>query len=649
MESIRRRLLRTFLYLIGIVVIGGLFAVSAMVWITQQYRSTSQVIITEYRLVAAPGGLIAAYNTRAESNANNTAQAEQEIKNEEENIRSLEAYLDAAITDKASLSDYIGLKNSLADLIQTIDASIAKIESGNLSGYDADYNNANQKYGFVKENGTTLIFSELNYIASLQQQTDRLYVICITLGIALLILTLAIGTIYSWRFSRAITTPLSRLTTLAQRIAHGDMEISMDPDLLERKDETGSLSQSFNVMVRQLKTKISELHHEKASVEHEVEQRTAELSHEKTRLAASIASLPLGFIMTDDDGELVSMNQEAHTILSYHLSRQGVSEQDTKETRDRWTLEKIDSKFGSHFSFKNELKQTLIKGKPVWHDNVEFNGRVLRLFFAPVKEESRKGPVTLGVIVLVEDVTEERLLARSRDEFFSIASHELRTPLTAIRGNSSMVRQFYGNTMDKEAAEMLEDIHDSSVRLIGIVNDFLDVSRLEQGRLELNMEVFSADEVIEQLIYEIANAYPGKKVHLAFEKPHKSLPNLYADKNRTKQILYNLIGNAMKFTEKGSVTVQVVPRGSTALQIEVTDTGPGINPESQRLLFRKFQQAGDSLFTRNTTQGTGLGLYISRALAEKMAGSVNLTRSEPGKGSTFAVVLPIEPITKSHA
>ncbi len=244
-------------------------------------------------------------------------------------------------------------------------------------------------------------------------------------------------------------------------------------------------------------------------------------------------------------------------------------------------------------------------------------------------------------MLLLEDVTEERIIQRSRDEFFSIASHELRTPLTAIRGNTALIQQYYAEALkDKNLRDMVSDIHESSVRLIEIVNDFLDASRLEQDKMKLTPTAFAIEPLIETVVYEMAGVSRDKGVTLKFDHNLASLPRVYADSNRVKQVIYNLIGNAMKFTEAGSVTIGAEIHGHS-LKVLVSDTGLGISTEGQQLLFHKFQQTGSSLITRDTTRGTGLGLYISKLLIEHMDGKIKLEHSELGKGTTFSFTLPL--------
>ena len=244
-------------------------------------------------------------------------------------------------------------------------------------------------------------------------------------------------------------------------------------------------------------------------------------------------------------------------------------------------------------------------------------------------------------MVLIEDVTEAKITERSRDEFFAVASHELRTPLTAIRGNADMILEMYADkVVDKDMKEMLQDIDVSSIRLINIVNDFLEVSRIEQGRIEIKKEKFNVSDVVEKVVRDLKSMVEQKGLSVAYATPASPLPTVFADKNRTEQILINLVGNAAKFTKEGSITI-----ATTAMDgfvgIRVIDTGSGISEHNQALLFRKFQPAGEQTLARDVTQSTGLGLYISKLIISSMGGTIGLEKSELGKGSIFAFTLPI--------
>jgi signal transduction histidine kinase len=247
-----------------------------------------------------------------------------------------------------------------------------------------------------------------------------------------------------------------------------------------------------------------------------------------------------------------------------------------------------------------------------------------------------------GAIVVFRDVSKEKELERAKDEFFSIASHELRTPLTAIRGNAAMLEEYFGSKLkDPTIREMIQDIRKAGARLIELVNDFLDTGRLEQGRLKFQKEQFDIAALMEEATRELEPSALGETVSLDIKHPTAPLPQVTADRNRVKQVLINLIGNAFKFTKKGRIVVAAGQEGNT-VKVTVSDTGHGIPQENQKLLFKKFQQAPiTNSYTRDVTKGTGLGLYISKLMVEGMGGKIWLERSEVGKGSTFAFSLPV--------
>ena len=159
------------------------------------------------------------------------------------------------------------------------------------------------------------------------------------------------------------------------------------------------------------------------------------------------------------------------------------------------------------------------------------------------------------------------------------------------------------------------------------------------GRIEFKKVSFDVTKTIEQAISELDVTSSRKKLYLRFDKPKTKTPNVIGDEERARQILVNLLGNAMKFTQQGGISVSIATEAKF-VKVIVTDTGVGIAPSQQSLLFRKFQQAGESLYSRDTTKGTGLGLYISKLLVERMGGQIKLESSKVNGGSSFSFSLP---------
>ncbi len=344
------------------------------------------------------------------------------------------------------------------------------------------------------------------------------------------------------------------------------------------------------------------------------------LKAEQARLSASINSLKLGFMIVDPSHSIVFSNKAIDTILATGEIKT------THDIADRFAGIDI-AKIGD---------QVLSQRMPVEIEEVLYDKKILRLFFGPIIDDAN----IIGYIFLIEDVTEAKSMERSREEFFSIASHELRTPLTAIRGNSAMMLDYYPEVSNNpELKGMMNDIHGSSERLIKVVNDFLQVSRLEQKRLEFHLRPVDIQAVIQQVLTELKPLADAKKLTLTYN-PTATVGPAMADQDHIKEVIINLVSNAINYTREGGITVEAV-QNPGAVTVRVKDTGVGISQHNQSLLFRKFQQAGDVL-TRDNTQSTGLGLYIAKLMMEAMQGTIQLDESVPDKGSVFSFTLTSE-------
>jgi len=239
---------------------------------------------------------------------------------------------------------------------------------------------------------------------------------------------------------------------------------------------------------------------------------------------------------------------------------------------------------------------------------------------------------------LREAYEELQKLDRAKSEFISIASHQLRTPLTAIKGYiSMMIEESYGKPPEK-MRKPLENIYLSNERLIKLVNDLLSVSRIESGRIEIKLEKVSIDEIIVSLIEELKGLAREKDLYLKFEKPEKPLPEISVDEERIRQVILNLIENAIRYTNKGSITISA-KKSDSKIQISIKDTGEGISKEEIPYLFESFSRG--SAGTRFWTEGAGLGLYVAKKFVEMHNGKIWAESPGRGKGSTFYIELKI--------
>jgi signal transduction histidine kinase len=230
-------------------------------------------------------------------------------------------------------------------------------------------------------------------------------------------------------------------------------------------------------------------------------------------------------------------------------------------------------------------------------------------------------------------------LSRAKTEFLATTSHELRTPLNSILGFTRLILDGLCENPEEER-ELQRDILRSAEHLLSIVNDILDIAKIEAGKLRINLEAVDLRPIFSEARATVAVQAANKHLMFVDETDQQALPQVVGDRVRVKQVLLNLLSNAVKFTDQGWITLRVrefPERGF--VEIEVQDTGVGIPPEKQRLLFEKFRQV-DSSFTRRYG-GSGLGLAICRKMVEMMGGRIRMHSAGQGCGTTITFSLPL--------
>jgi signal transduction histidine kinase/DNA-binding response OmpR family regulator len=249
----------------------------------------------------------------------------------------------------------------------------------------------------------------------------------------------------------------------------------------------------------------------------------------------------------------------------------------------------------------------------------------------------------LGRLFIFRDVTHEREVDRMKTEFVALVSHELRTPLTSIKGFTDLVLDGDAGEIEDEAREYLEIVKSNADRLVALVNDLLDISRLESGRVQLKLEDVDLAEVVAIVTRTLSEMISAKHQSLAVDVD-PALPPVRADRDKTIQVVTNYLSNAYKYTPAGGDIRAKVSRDGTHARVAVTDTGYGIAPEDQERLFTRFYRV-DNSDTREIG-GTGLGLSIVKAFVELQGGEVGV-ESERGKGSTFSFTVPLSVVAAS--
>jgi signal transduction histidine kinase/streptogramin lyase len=232
-------------------------------------------------------------------------------------------------------------------------------------------------------------------------------------------------------------------------------------------------------------------------------------------------------------------------------------------------------------------------------------------------------------------LAEQASLAKTR--FLATLGHEVRTPMTGVLGMSELL---LGTSLDARQRSYTESIRNAGNHLLRLVNDALDLARIEAGRLELDVQAFSLRGMLDEVVGLMKPLAQQRGLHFSDRIADDVPPVVRGDAVRIRQILLNLLGNAIKFTERGSVGLHIGSLGAAGVRFEVSDTGPGLNEEQKSRLFRRFEQA-DGARTSARYGGSGLGLAISQELAAAMGGRIHV-ETAPGKGTRFVVALPLQ-------
>jgi PAS domain S-box-containing protein/diguanylate cyclase (GGDEF)-like protein len=367
--------------------------------------------------------------------------------------------------------------------------------------------------------------------------------------------------------------------------------------------------------------------------ERERAQEALRESEQKSRILVS--SITDGVIMLDKELHVALMNPVALSIL-------GRQESDAypEATEVQQALEMDFGEWSAKFGEDQETIERRVIG---------ISGRVYETTIAPIRG-ARSG--FRGMVVSLRDISEEKKLEELKSEFVSIVSHELRTPLTCIKNALDLILSKKTGDISKDQDKFLSMASRNVNRLARIINDFLDLSKMEAGKMEIRFQKLNPAAIIETAVSTFALGAKEKSVSLAAEIP-PDLPIITGDPDRLNQVLSNLLSNALKYTpEGGKVTVKAssINRLETPIpgilslphrhyvRIEVADTGPGIPQDDLERIFDKFFQVEKSL-TR-MVPGTGLGLPICRQLVEAHKGKI-WVESRPGAGSNFVFVLPL--------
>ena len=261
-----------------------------------------------------------------------------------------------------------------------------------------------------------------------------------------------------------------------------------------------------------------------------------------------------------------------------------------------------------------------------------------------IKEVGQREKLEVMTTQLAVANDELKRVDAAKSEFVSIVSHQLRTPLTAVKGYISMMREGTYGQLKPEQDTTLQKVAQSAENLITLVNDLLNMNRIEEGRIIYEFKPVDLAEMTDGAVFEQKPLANAKGLKLAWIKPH-GLPNVWADADKIRQVVMNFIDNAIKYTATGSVTVSLKLEGDY-LVYSVKDTGVGMGPEEKARLFKKFErgESGRLMYTG----GTGLGLYVAKLMTDAHKGTISGESEGKDKGSTFTIKVPTEEFAKRN-
>lgn len=462
--------------------------------------------------------------------------------------------------------------------------------------------------------------------------------------IAVTILLYSLGAFFFVRV--VITGPLNKLNDLTKSIEGGKFDEKAN---IRSNDEIGNLAQSFEKMSVKLheyylkletgiKEKTAELEESKIDLENQqkalinvLEDVNQEKGVEESQSRSILENTNEGVILTNEKGEIKYINAAFEKMSGYSVDElKGMIFAEKVELFD--LNEKLISipERGDAAMVSTDAKERkyLLMAKTGQKQAVIINS-------TPVKMNGN----FLGVVRIFHDFSNEAKLQKQKDDFFSIASHELRTPLTVISGNLDILSGYLAEANIKEDfRQLLKDTEESADRLAKMVEDFLNVSRLDQGRLRVELVEEDPCKLTQEVIKEIQPLAEKRGLVLNLACTAKSV-KAKIDEDLFKEIIMNLVSNAIKFTSKGGIDIKQYVKDNQ-LYTTFTDTGMGIEEQMKDNLFQRFQQAM-SRTTSREVGGTGLGLYISREFAKLMGGDLYLVKSEFGKGTVFELKLPL--------
>lgn len=350
------------------------------------------------------------------------------------------------------------------------------------------------------------------------------------------------------------------------------------------------------------------------------EEARLEAEKEKNKTQAIIHHFSDGLLLIDPQGILRILNPQAE--IYFKVKAEEAIGNEIPALRKFEKLKIL-------FDFLKEKPERIFREEL----NVEEN-LILEVSSLPIFGEGGK---EIGNLLILHDVTREKQIERMKTEFVSIAAHQLRTPLSAIKWTLKMFLEGDLGSLTKEQLDFLEKTYQSNERMIELINDLLNVTRIEEGRFIFKPTIVQLEKTCQEVINHLRDQILRKEIKFGFITPPEKLPSVRVDEEKIKLAIENLLDNAIKYTPSGGRVTISLKKGIKEIEFEIKDTGVGIPKAQQERVFTRFFRGAN--IVRLDTTGTGLGLFIAKNIIEAHGGRIWF-ESEEGKGSTFFFTLP---------
>jgi signal transduction histidine kinase/CheY-like chemotaxis protein/HAMP domain-containing protein len=463
----------------------------------------------------------------------------------------------------------------------------------------------------------------------------------------IILITLAgfvISTFVAVVVGQSIVRPIKAITIAMRRLSSGDTGVEVG--YRDRRDEIGQMVEAINVF---RKTTIEMRALEVESFENEAKS-LREIKEARTRLTDAIETISEGFSLYDAEDKLIVCNSRYKNLFASHAD---VMEPGTPfetiirtaverglivhEDDEAWLAERVamhKAASSTHVQHRSDGRWVHVSERRI------ANGGVVATY-ADITELKQREAELAGLVHELEiarDAAQEA--SRTKSSFLANMSHELRTPLNAIIGVTEMLQEDARELNREDEIEPLDRVQRAARHLLALINDILDLSKIEAGKMDLVLERFSIATLIDDVVHTVESIASKNGNRIVVNCPD-GIGSIYADQIRVRQALMNLVSNASKFTSNGTVTVSAATMRTVdgdRVEFAVMDTGIGMSPDQLAKLFQEFSQADSS--TTRKYGGTGLGLAISRRFCQMMGGDISV-ESELGHGSKFVITLPI--------